>query len=75
VEGSGDGVVWVEIDRKTDNSDVNQKNATRTWEVTSGKDTWFRFVRFQQIGKAHSGKDFLALSAFELFGSIRTSGD
>jgi hypothetical protein len=68
VEASLDGSEWTVIDSKTDNGELDNRNVTATWEVKS-TEQW-RFVRLRQTGLAHSGKNFLALSSFELFGEL-----
>jgi hypothetical protein len=69
VRVSGDGKVWTEIDSQTDNEKLNGKNAVAVFQV-KGEVGLARFVRLQQTGPAHSGKNFLALSGFELFGVL-----
>jgi uncharacterized coiled-coil protein SlyX len=66
---STDGKSWTEIDRRSENDELNAKNAAVVFKV-DGDPPEARFVRLQQTGPAHSGKNFLALSAFELFGSL-----
>jgi hypothetical protein len=68
VEGSDDGASWTEIDRREDNSDLNDEFAVKTFAVW--RSGCFGMVRLRQTGLNHNGNDFLILSAFELFGAV-----
>jgi hypothetical protein len=68
VEGSETGDDWIELDRQTNNEDLNSRNVAKAWELKSGPP--LRYVRLRQIGRAHSRKHYLAISSFELFGSL-----
>jgi hypothetical protein len=68
VEGSEDGSHWIMLDSKCDNHDLNGGNITKVWDVHSN--TLFRCVRLRQTAVAHSGKLYLVISSFELFGSL-----
>jgi hypothetical protein len=68
VEGSDDGASWTEIDRRENNSDLNDKLAVKTFAVArSGS---FRRIRLRQTGPNHTRNNLLALSAFEVFGAV-----
>jgi hypothetical protein len=68
IEISLDGQGWTEIDRKEDNGDLNGTNLVKSYEL--GAEAEARVVRIRQIGPTHSGKHFLTISGFELFGAI-----
>jgi hypothetical protein len=68
IEGSVDGDEWVILDGKQDNSELNDKNVTKSWSTT--KDMKSRYIRLRLTGKNHSGNDELWLSSFEIFGTI-----
>jgi hypothetical protein len=70
LEVSNDGSNWTEVDRHVDNSDLNGTSLIGTYSIL-GQVHESRFVRLRQIGKNHSGYDFLAVSGFELFGTLR----
>jgi uncharacterized coiled-coil protein SlyX len=70
VEVSDDGERWTEVDRQTNNSDLNDTKMTGTYAL--GDCPECRYVRLRLTGPAHSGKHFLVVSSFELFGSLRT---
>jgi ElaB/YqjD/DUF883 family membrane-anchored ribosome-binding protein len=68
VEGSSDGVNWLELDAKEGNNDLNVGRATRTWSCVCPDQ--IRMIRLRQTGKNQTGSDNLTLSLFELFGSL-----
>jgi hypothetical protein len=61
VEGSLDGRIWTEIDRRRDDK-------ARSFAVA--KSTECRFIRLAQTGKSRSGSDRLIISAVEFFGTL-----
>jgi hypothetical protein len=68
VEVSSDGSEWKEADRQADNADLNGTNLVKAFPLSAEVEA--RYVRLRQVGPAHSGKDFLAISGFELFGKV-----
>jgi hypothetical protein len=69
LEVSEDGENWEEIDHRDNCTELSGKNRTRIFEVERAGEG--RFVRLVNIGKNHYGDDCLALSAWELFGTVR----
>jgi hypothetical protein len=68
LEGSDDGVSWTEIDRRENNSDLDDTFAVKTFAVSrSGS---FERIRLRQIGPNHGDDIEMRLSAFEVFGAI-----
>jgi hypothetical protein len=68
VDGSADGASWTEIDRRENNSDLNDEYAVETFAVArSGS---FRMIRLLMTGPNHDGANYLFLRAFELFGAF-----
>jgi hypothetical protein len=68
VEGSDDGASWTEIDRRENNSDLNDRSAVKTFAVSrSGS---FRMIRLHQTGPTHNGNNVMNLNAFEVFGAV-----
>jgi hypothetical protein len=64
VDGSDDGTLWTEIDRRENNSDPF---SVKTFAVSrSGS---FRKIQMGQTGPNH-GDSSLVLSAFEVFGAV-----
>jgi hypothetical protein len=59
IEGSTDGTLWVEIDRRENNSDLNNSKAIQTFSV-SKVDT-FRMIRLRQTGENHYNDYHLGL--------------
>jgi hypothetical protein len=68
IEGSVDGDVWVELDRKRDNYELNDKNVIKHWPTTKSMKS--RYIRLRQTGKNHGGDYSLWISSFEVFGII-----
>jgi hypothetical protein len=68
LECSLDGERWREVDRRTGNGELNATGVTRVFALE--REALAEYVRVRQIEPAHSGKNFLALSAFELFGTF-----
>ena len=68
VEVSNDGWTWVEIDRRENCNDLNDKLVTRSFETRTGEQA--RMVRFRLTGPNHNGHDYILMRAFELFGSL-----
>jgi hypothetical protein len=66
VESSLDGDTWTEIDRKTGSEDFKVYGVA-SFAVSESAEC--RFIRLTQTGKTHDGHDYLAISAFEFFGT------
>ena len=87
LEGSADGgASWVAIDvrgKEGGNKDEGDKSldggfATHTWEVNNGggqeqqqQQQWFDSLRILQTGKNSDGDDYLMLSGWEVYGTLR----
>jgi len=68
VEGSSDGAVWIQVDRRENSGDLNDSRMTRTFGI-AGAGEW-RMIRMRQTGKNQSRGGALAYSAFEVFGDL-----
>jgi hypothetical protein len=68
IEVSQDGNDWTIVDEKQDNNDLNGTNLVKAYELKEEVEA--RQVRLRQTGPAHSGKYFLAISGFEVFGTV-----
>jgi hypothetical protein len=68
VLGSVDGAHWTELDRQEKNRNLNRPNAIHSFVLPTPIES--RCIRIMQTDKNHRGDDVLALSAFELFGTI-----
>jgi hypothetical protein len=68
LEGSNDGKNWIELDRRTNDAQLNGQLMVVGYDVTNS--ALCCFIRLRQIDKNHDGTDFLVLSALELFGLI-----
>jgi hypothetical protein len=68
VETSTDGETWREIDSREDSEHLNARWFTRTFGVIVAEEC--RFIRLVNIGRNHFGDDRLAISAWEIFGTL-----
>jgi hypothetical protein len=79
VESSLDGEAWTEIDRRTDNRDLNDllrpasidfKAGCRTASFAFANSSECCFIRLTQTGKSHTEQHYLSIRAFEFFGTL-----
>ncbi|OHT12772.1 hypothetical protein TRFO_17325 [Tritrichomonas foetus] len=71
VEGSKDGIDWIEIDRQEENDDLNSSAAIKTYECQNQEED-YRFLRVKMIGPNHGNSNYLVLTNIEFFGSLFT---
>jgi hypothetical protein len=69
VETSPDNENWTIVDTRENNNDLDDMDVLKSFNVSSDAGE-AQFVRLRQIGPAHSGKYFMAISAFEVFGTL-----
>jgi hypothetical protein len=67
VETSLDEKKWTEVDRQTNVMDANHEFVIRSFPLVNAAEC--RYIRFTQT-QNHKGNGFLALSAFEIFGTL-----
>lgn len=70
LEVSNDGTNWQEVDRKTNNSAMNDKHVIRNFRVANVPSDGFRYVRLQQTGPNHQNDNLMIFSSFEIFGTL-----
>jgi hypothetical protein len=68
LEGSGDGLNWIELDRQTDVADLNDLGRIKSFPVSCRVQC--KFIRLRQTGPNSSGNNHLCLSRLELFGEL-----
>jgi hypothetical protein len=68
LEGCDDGEHWIELDRRSDNDQLNGRLLVATFDIKTA--ALCRFIRLRQTGPNHSGTNFLVISGFELFGAV-----
>jgi hypothetical protein len=68
LEGSDDGIEWIEFDRQEENEELNGPDMTASFEI--GSQPPVKMVRLRMTGKNHCGNDRMIISAIEFFGSI-----
>jgi hypothetical protein len=69
LEGSIEGWSWTELDRRTNNGDLNNSHAIHSFSIA--KSVEYRFIRLRQTGKNHESNDILAFYHLDVFGSLR----
>ena len=70
VEVSNDRELWIEIDRRTNNKDLNNECVTHNFKISKVPSESFRFFRLRQTGPNHSGQHMLCIYAMEVFGTL-----
>jgi hypothetical protein len=68
VESSQDGENWTEIDRRTDNWDMNGEPWTASFAVCNSVEC--HFIRLTQTGKNHYDTYHLSIDSVEFFGTL-----
>ena len=69
-EVSNDGESWEVVDRRDDNSDLNDKYVIRNFPISPEVRGSFRFIRLRQTGENHAGDDKLVINSLEIFGTL-----
>jgi hypothetical protein len=67
IEGSIDGIAWVEIDRREGIDHLKNGNV-RMYQITNRIEC--SSIRLTQVGPNHGETDFLVLTSFEVFGTL-----
>lgn len=70
IEGSKDGINWIEIDKQTDCSDLNGSYFVRTFPISMKNEESFKFLRIRQIDKNWSSEYYLDINSMENNGKI-----
>ena len=70
LEVSKDQKTWEVADQHTNTKELNNRGVVCYMKTTRGIHEPYRFVRLRQIGQNHRGRNFLFLSALELFGTL-----
>ena len=70
VSNDGDAGMWIGIDSREGNEDLNAKHVTRNFAIALAPNKAFRFLRLRQTGKNHDGNDALELCSLEIFGTV-----
>ena len=70
LEGSNGGGSWEIIDHRDNNFDLKGCLVTHNFQISHPPSKSFSFIRLCQTGKNHDGRDFLALTSFEIFGTL-----
>jgi hypothetical protein len=70
IEGSLNGTNWIELDRRNECRELLGMNRSATFQTSRGE--FVQLVRLRQHGVNSSNEHCLTLSAFELFGTVRS---
>jgi hypothetical protein len=70
IESSEDGADWVQIDARTNETELDRPLHIGMFQMASIRET--RFVRIRQVGVNRKDNNHLLFRVFELFGSLRT---
>jgi hypothetical protein len=68
VEGSSDGKNWILLDEERDNNELRECDVWKSFGMKNQANV--NEIRLRQIGPNHGGDDCLALSGFEVFGTM-----
>ena len=72
LEGSNSGGEgsWKIIDRRDNSFDLNGPFVTRNFQISPPPNESFCFIRLRQTGNNHHGRELLALTSFEILGTL-----
>lgn len=68
-EGSNDGVEWTVLRKHVNDAGLNAKGAAHTWDLPEAKGS-YRMFRIFQWGVNSNKHNYLALSGFDIFGTM-----
>jgi hypothetical protein len=71
LEGSKDGLRWVTIDDRKNDTSLNSQGAISTFSISEDLQEEFRQIRLRQTGKNSSGDHYLVVNAIEFFGVLK----
>jgi hypothetical protein len=71
LEGSQDGLRWVKIDDRTNDTSLNSEGAISSFSISEESQSEFQMIRLRQTGKNSSGSDCLVVNAIEFFGVLK----
>ena len=70
IEVSNDGSSWTEIDRRSNNDDLNNSYNSANFKIANVPSESYRFFRLRQTGKNSQSYDTLRLAGLEIFGTL-----
>jgi hypothetical protein len=71
LEGSNDGLTWVRIDDRQNDTSLSTQGASFIFSISVEFEEEFRMIRLRQTGKNTGGHYHLIVSAIELFGVLK----
>jgi hypothetical protein len=75
LEGSKDGLKWVKIDDRQNDTSLNNKGVISTFSISEGFEGEFQQIRLRQTGKNSDGHDYLTVNSIEFFGVLKEPKD
>jgi hypothetical protein len=61
---------WIQVDHRTNNSDLNTGTADKSYAILTPQPKPFRYIRLRLTGPTHANSNRMYLQAFELFGDL-----
>lgn len=74
LQGSEDGVKWINLRVHVNDKSLERKGQSCSWDLEV-KGDFFRVFRVLQTGLNSNNHSMLALSGFEVYGTMRVDGD
>jgi hypothetical protein len=71
LEGSKDGLKWVKIDDRQNDTSLNSQGAISTFSISESFQEEFQQIRLRQTGKNSNSNDHLIVNAIEFFGVLK----
>jgi hypothetical protein len=71
LEGSTDGLKWVKIDDRQNDTSLNSQGAISVFSISESFEEEFRMIRLRQTEKNSSRNDQLVVNAIEFFGVLK----
>lgn len=68
IEGSTDGINWIELDRRENTEELNGNSKVFTWSCANPQKC--NNIRLRQTGKNHHNTDDIQLAGIEFFGRL-----
>jgi hypothetical protein len=71
LEGSKDGLKWVKIDDRQNDTSLNSQGAISVFSLSESFQEAFRMIRVRQTGKSSSNSDYLIVNTIDFFGVLK----
>jgi hypothetical protein len=71
LEGSQDGLIWVKIDDRMNDTSLNSQGAISSFSISEEFQSEFRMIRLRQTEENSYAGDNLVVNAIEFFGVLK----